>query len=453
MNERNSRNHRKRKRASRAKRQTKLLLIMIVVVLIIVAAISAFLIISNSKPKDPENLSITSDTSSQTLSWDKGKKNSDFVIYRKNPAQDDQYEEIAAINAYENTSYTISDLSSATFYEYKVTNRKNDKETEGKSISAFTIPLTVHDCSAATKSKESLTVFWKDEQSVAGYEIKYADKAAPDNEITSKLSVADISYNETDQTYSYTVENLPEGNTYKFSIRGFCDETSFSKWCDGFEAKVTRAVDLTGIDITRPMVALTFDDGPEYSDITNRILDAFASVGGHGTFFQLGNRCEDLPDQIQRIANEGHEVGCHTYDHIHMGEAVNSNDIVSANDAIENACGIRPTAFRSPGGATTETIREVCRSEDMPIYYWSVDTRDWATRDCASIVSEVQANTFDGAIILMHNLYSSTADACEQVIPWLVSQGYQLVTVSQLVQAKTGNPPIAGVQYFTAFET
>ena len=62
-------------------------------------------------------------------------------------------------------------------------------------------------------------------------------------------------------------------------------------------------------------------------------------------------------------------------------------------------------------------------------------------------------NVTDGDIILMHNIYSSTADAVDQIVPYLVSEGYQLVTVSQLVQAKTGKPPVPGTQYFSATRT
>ena len=75
------------------------------------------------------------------------------------------------------------------------------------------------------------------------------------------------------------------------------------------------------------------------------------------------------------------------------------------------------------------------------------DTRDWSSRDANSVISEIKNNVQDGDIILMHNIYSSTADAVEQILPWLTDQGYQLVTVSQLIQAQNGEPPIPGITY------
>ena len=113
---------------------------------------------------------------------------------------------------------------------------------------------------------------------------------------------------------------------------------------------------MSGIDISAPMVAITFDDGPDGSDVTSRILDAFASVGGHATFFQLGDHVEAQPEKIQRMVAEGHEVGNHTYDHTHMGSAVTSDDIIQANNSIESICGIRPYSFRCPGGESTDLI-------------------------------------------------------------------------------------------------
>ncbi len=236
-------------------------------------------------------------------------------------------------------------------------------------------------------------------------------------------------------------------------MRSYCDQNSYSDWTPTATARVTRPVDMHGIDVNAPMVALTFDDGPDVSNITSRILDAFAAVGGHATFFQLGQRAEMYPEKIQRIVNEGHEIGNHTYDHGHMGDAVTSDDIISANDAIEAAGGVRPVSFRSPGGNTTELIRQTCIQENMTLYYWSMDTRDWYTKDAAETVSYIKSHVEDGDIILMHNIYDSSAEAIEEILPWLVDQGYQLVTVSQLLVAKTGNLPEPGLEYYTATKT
>ena len=83
----------------------------------------------------------------------------------------------------------------------------------------------------------------------------------------------------------------------------------------------------------------------------------------------------------------------------------------------------------------------------MPLYYWSLDTEDWKYRDANKVYNAVMKNVGDGDIILMHEIYSSTADAVERMVPELIKKGYQLVTCDELVAAKSGKNPVAGTQY------
>ena len=83
----------------------------------------------------------------------------------------------------------------------------------------------------------------------------------------------------------------------------------------------------------------------------------------------------------------------------------------------------------------------------MALYYWSLDTQDWKSRDAQKVYSAVMDNVKDGDIILMHEIYPTTADAFEKMVPELIEQGYQFVTCEQLVKAKTGSEPEPGTQY------
>ena len=130
--------------------------------------------------------------------------------------------------------------------------------------------------------------------------------------------------------------------------------------------------------------------------------------------------------------------------------AVTVEDIKDASDAIYNACGQYPTAFRSPGGNTTQLILDECQAENMVLYYWSLDTQDWKYRDAQKIYDTVINNVEDGDIILMHEIYDSTAKAVEMIVPELIKQGYQIVTCQELVTAKTGAAPEIGHQYMNA---
>ena len=325
------------------------------------------------------------------------------------------------------------------------------RESKGTIASAYTLPETPAGGSALTMSKDSLTVSWTSNQPVSGYEINYGTNQDLSGASLLSLTPTDIVKNEATGQETYQIPNLTMGTTYFFSVRCFCGEDVYSEWSDVFSGTVTQAVDMTGIDINKPMVALTFDDGPDKGEYTNRILDALKSAGAHATFFQLGQLAEQYPEVVKRIVDEGHEIACHTYDHSHMGDAVTAEDITIGNDAIEKACGVRPDAFRAPGGELTDLIRSTCQSQGQAIYHWSVDTKDWQSRDADAVMNEVQTQGVgDGDIILMHNIYESSATATERLIPWLMEQGFQVVSAAQLIQAKSGQPPVPGTQYFSA---
>lgn len=200
----------------------------------------------------------------------------------------------------------------------------------------------------------------------------------------------------------------------------------------------------------RPMVAFTFDDGPCNNDASDRILDTLERYNARATFFMVGENALQHPDNLKRKVNLSMEIGNHTYDHNHFGKAVSPSDIQMASDAIYKTCGVHPTAFRSPGGSTTYTILDECKKEGMTLYHWSLDTLDWKYQDADRLYKTVLENVGDGDIVLMHEIYPSTADAIERIVPELTKKGYRIVTCKELVEAKTGEPPQVGKQYINA---
>ena len=216
----------------------------------------------------------------------------------------------------------------------------------------------------------------------------------------------------------------------------------------GKGAEVPEGPNGKSVDPTRPMVALTFDDGPAFDGSTGRILDVLEKYGARATFFMVGTRINDNTKKyLKRELELGCELGNHTYNHDHYGKTVTEADVVKCSDAVYKACGKRPTAFRCPGGNMSSVMQNTAKKEGMIIAYWSVDTEDWKSRNPAQIISRAEHGAYDGSIILMHDIYSSTADAVEKIVPALVKKGYQIVTVSEMIQAKTGKAPQAGQQY------
>ena len=442
-----------RSRTGRKTNKKKLLPFIAAAALVVVAAVIVIIIFA-SKIKEAANLTLSTTDTTQTISWARKGKDIGYEVLQKAP--DGTFQVVKTVSPEGATAVTVEGLNSATLYEYKVRALKGTdkpRKSAGVTIKGYTAPSVLTDITASTQVKESLTFVWSDPQPIAGFELRYGPSEDYHDATTVTLTAENIVIDEGNGKNTYTIENQPEGTKYYYAMRSYCDQNSYSDWTPTATARVTRPVDMHGIDVNAPMVALTFDDGPDVSNITSRILDAFAGVGGHATFFQLGQRAEMYPEKIQRIVNEGHEIGNHTYDHSHMGDAVTSDDIIHANDAIEAAGGVRPVSFRSPGGNTTELIRQTCIQENMTLYYWSMDTRDWYTKDAAETVSYIKSHVEDGDIILMHNIYDSSAEAVEEIVPWLVEQGYQLVTVSQLLVATTGSLPEPGLEYYTATKT
>ena len=132
------------------------------------------------------------------------------------------------------------------------------------------------------------------------------------------------------------------------------------------------------------------------------------------------------------MVNEGFEVANHTQDHKNLsklGAGQIQAQIAACNNAIESITGVRPKLMRTPGGNKNNTV---LANAGMPIIMWNIDTNDWKTRNAQSTIKAVQGKVKDGDIVLMHELYPATAAATEALVPALVSQGFQLVTVSEL---------------------
>lgn len=190
------------------------------------------------------------------------------------------------------------------------------------------------------------------------------------------------------------------------------------------------------LDKTKPMVALTFDDGPD-ADNTESILESLKSVNGRATFFLVGSRIEGNEDIIQQEYNAGHEIGNHSWDHeyaCNISEKKQRAEMSKTNNAVKDVIGEFPTVFRCPGGISS-TVYE---TENInPIILWSIDTLDWSTKNSNSTYKAItnvfkKGQNLDGDIVLMHDIQDSTPKAVEKIVKYLDKKGYQLVTVSEL---------------------
>ncbi len=204
----------------------------------------------------------------------------------------------------------------------------------------------------------------------------------------------------------------------------------------------------THIDTDKPMVALTFDDGP--SAHTQRLLDIFQKHGGKGTFFVLGNTLDNRKDILKRMVAEGHEIGNHSWSHrqftnISIDEV--KDQIMMTRAKIYDITGVDCTIVRPPYGACNDEIRALGKELGVSYVNWSVDTLDWKTKNSDAVYKEIMKDAADGHIILCHDLHKTTVDAMEKVIPALIKEGYQLVTVSELLTCRGGEISVGKMYY------
>ncbi len=187
------------------------------------------------------------------------------------------------------------------------------------------------------------------------------------------------------------------------------------------------------IDPNKPMIAFTFDDGPS-SVHTPRILDTLKKYEASATFFMLGQNIEKNTDLLKRMVREGHEVANHSFDHTNLAEldvSAIKQQLNSTQDLIFHSSGVESKLMRPPYGAISETLRN---TTPIPMVLWSIDSLDWKLRNVEAIKAEVLPYIKDGSVILLHDIYGTTAQAFEEMMPILKEQGYQFVTVSQLYE-------------------
>lgn len=184
----------------------------------------------------------------------------------------------------------------------------------------------------------------------------------------------------------------------------------------------------------RPMVALTFDDGP--GPYTDKLLDCLEENGAKATFFMLGKNAEQYPDVIKRMKEIGCELGNHSYNHLNM-TTIPTDQVIEqfdkTNEIIKNACGEPASVLRFPYGSfDSERLAAV----NMPSFLWSLDTEDWKKLDAQADYDSVIGHVSDGEIVLMHDIHEASVEAALKIIPELINQGYKLVTLEEMAEAK-----------------
>lgn len=349
------------------------------------------------------------------ISWNKTDKATGYKVYRSTNTK----KKFKKIGTVKKNEFTDVSVGSGKVYYYKVRAIKKNKKSVTSSPSDVAAVYMKPAVPAVTGSynKKKIKITWGKIEGADSYDIYKKNSKGQYKKIgtTKKLYYADGKVKK-GKSYFYKVEAVycKDGKTIK---------SKMSKKCE---------VLAEAIDPNKKMVALTFDDGP--GRYTKDIVNCLKKNDAKATFFVIGSQVDSYKSSVKAASEIGCEIGNHTYTHpdlTRLSEEEIKSQISNTDKKVKNATGKTPTLVRTPYGSVNSKVEQAV---GKPIILWSIDTRDWQTRNKSKTVNAVMGNVKDGDIILMHDIYKPTKEAACTLIVQLKRKGYQLVTVSELAK-------------------
>ncbi len=212
-----------------------------------------------------------------------------------------------------------------------------------------------------------------------------------------------------------------------------------SLWQSGFAESVGSRPEMKGVDGREPeepqehiKIALTFDDGP-HPYYTEQLLDGLKERGVAATFFVTGEHAALHPDVIERMQEEGHLIGNHTYSHMQLNKGNRKRfkaELLATNKLLEEIIGEEIIYVRPPYGTWDKSLE---KELNMIPVLWTIDPLDWCSDDVACVVTNVTEKVGENDIILLHDYYESTVTAALKIVDELEAEGYVFVTVEEIL--------------------
>ncbi len=201
----------------------------------------------------------------------------------------------------------------------------------------------------------------------------------------------------------------------------------------------------TGLTRGAKQVALTYDDGPN-DPHTCRLLEVLAKHNVHTTFFLIGRFVRQRPDIVREIVSAGHVVGNHTFTHPLLTLKNSSEvrtELENCRSALQGAVGEHSNLFRPPFGGRRPAVLRVAHELGLQPIMWNVTGYDWTAPPAEVIERKVSSQIRGGNVILLHDGghrgigadRSQTVLATDHLIARYKSEGYEFVTVKQMLEA------------------
>ena len=216
--------------------------------------------------------------------------------------------------------------------------------------------------------------------------------------------------------------------------------------------KSTRKIPVYGVETDKKVIALTFD-AAWGADKTQGILDVMEQYGAKGTFFLVGFWIDKYEKETKAIAEAGFDIGNHSRNHLNMpklSENEIKNEIEYVNDRVFDLTGKKPKYFRAPFGDYSNKLMTSLEELNMVGVQWSIDSLDWKGLSAKQIYERVVPKAKSGDIVLFHNNSDHVIDALPLVLSALKEQGFEFVTLSQLVHTEGYTIDSNGIQHKNA---
>ena len=196
----------------------------------------------------------------------------------------------------------------------------------------------------------------------------------------------------------------------------------------------------------KKVIALTFDDGP-WPNTTAKVLDILKKNRIKSTFFVVGQNVKNYPDLTKQIVADGHIIANHTWHHWYhqMNAQAAAYEVANTGDIIYQTTGVRTSLFRPPGGIMNNGVAAYAKNNKYAVIMWSADSMDYSRPAVPRLMNNIFREAKPGGIVLMHDGggdRSNTVKALPEIINRFRKQGYEFVTVPELLEMQDQHPQL-----------
>ena len=200
-------------------------------------------------------------------------------------------------------------------------------------------------------------------------------------------------------------------------------------------SNTARKLPIYSVQTDEKKIAITFDAAWSAED-TDQLITILKKHNAKATIFAVGDWVEKNPQAVKKLHKNGHEMANHSDTHAAFSKISREEikqEILNCNKKIEAITGVSTKLVRAPSGDYNNKSIEVAESLDMKMIQWDCDSLDWKLLSVNEMYSRITSKVQNGSIVLFHNGIENTPKALDKILTKLEKDGYEFVTVSELI--------------------